>query len=167
MPERSTLSSRATCTALWWTARKHPGRHWPLCSASVATRCVTAGGLGKRLWDRYASASLRAHPVFFRLTPAAGGRESIPLSRVVETHAHPTQTRKNITKVTTARSTKEALEALEAARARGSPVDLVLKEHEPPASSAARLLRRLAASDEFCLVPVVGALVDGLARRSN
>jgi CheY-like chemotaxis protein len=60
--------------------------------------------------------------------------------------------------VSAARSTKDALEALEAARARGAPVDLVLKEHEPPGSSACRLLRRLAGSDELRLVPVVGGM---------
>lgn len=56
------------------------------------------------------------------------------------------------------KSTAEALQLLKDQQARdGAPgVDLILKEHDPPAANACRLLRRTLEDDVLRTVPVVG-----------
>jgi CheY-like chemotaxis protein len=57
------------------------------------------------------------------------------------------------------KNTAEALQLLKEQQARdGAPgVDLILKEHDPPAANACRLLRRILEDDVLRTIPVVGA----------
>ena len=57
------------------------------------------------------------------------------------------------------KGTAEALQLLKEQQARdGAPgVDLILKEHNPPAANACRLLTRTLEDDVLRTVPVVGA----------
>ena len=59
------------------------------------------------------------------------------------------------------KGTAEALQLLKEQQARdGAPgVDLILKEHNPPAANACRLLTRTLEDDVLRTVPVVGKLV--------
>lgn len=63
------------------------------------------------------------------------------------------------------KSTAEALQLLKEQQTRdGAPgVDLILKEHDPPAANACRLLRRTLEDDVLRTVPVVGADLDSLS----
>ncbi len=58
------------------------------------------------------------------------------------------------------KGTAEALQLLKEQQARdGAPgVDLILKEHDPPAANACRLLTRTLEDDVLRTVPVVGEL---------
>lgn len=58
------------------------------------------------------------------------------------------------------KGTAEALQLLKEQQARdGAPgVDLILKEHDPPAASACRLLTRTLEDEVLRTVPVVGEL---------
>ena len=62
------------------------------------------------------------------------------------------------------KSTAEALQLLKDQQARdGAPgVDLIMKEHDPPAANACRLLRRTLEDDVLRTVPVVGELLTPL-----
>lgn len=64
-----------------------------------------------------------------------------------------------ILQVMDVKGTAEAVQLLKEQQARdGAPgVDLILKEHDPPAANACRLLRRILEDDVLRTIPVVGA----------